>query len=63
MENLPFDEVDDDDGPGVWIVEDRPALREGMIFVDYSARRVMEFGRRRWQLFASSVTISHGLCR
>jgi len=38
MEESPFGEVDDDDGPGVWIIEERPPLREGKIFVDYDER-------------------------
>jgi hypothetical protein len=37
MPNLPFDEVEDD-GPGVRIVEERPPLREGKVFVDYDER-------------------------
>jgi hypothetical protein len=39
MDEVPFGEVDDDDdGPGVWIIEERPPLREGKIFVDYDER-------------------------
>jgi len=38
MEESPFGEVDDDDGPGVWITEERPPLREGKIFVDNGER-------------------------
>ncbi|MDQ6797494.1 MAG: hypothetical protein M3011_05625 [Actinomycetota bacterium] len=44
MPDLPLDEpVDEDDegnddGPRVWIIEERPALREGKVFVDYDER-------------------------
>jgi len=38
MEESPFGEVDDDDGPCVWIIEERPPLQEGKIFVDYGER-------------------------
>lgn len=38
MEEFPFGEVDDDDGPGVWIIEERPPLQEGKIFVGYGER-------------------------
>jgi hypothetical protein len=36
----PLDGADneDDDDPGVWIVEERPPLREGKIFVDFDER-------------------------
>lgn len=37
MQDVPFD-AEDDDGPRVWIVEERPPLREGKIFVDYGER-------------------------
>lgn len=37
MPDSPFDEVDDD-GPGVWIIEERPPVREGKVFVDYDER-------------------------
>jgi hypothetical protein len=32
-----LDEVEDD-GPRVWIIEERPPLREGKVFVDYDER-------------------------
>jgi hypothetical protein len=32
------DEEDDGDGPAVTIIEERPPLREGMVFVDYGER-------------------------
>jgi len=38
MEESAFGEVDDDDGPGVWMIEERPPLQVGKIFVDYSER-------------------------
>lgn len=34
----PLPEHDDEDGPRVWIVEERPPLREGKIFVDADQR-------------------------
>lgn len=37
MQDPPF-EAEDDVGPRVWIVEERPPLREGKIFVDYGER-------------------------
>lgn len=33
----PFDE-EEHDGPRVWIIEERPPLREGKVFVDYDER-------------------------
>lgn len=38
MEHCGFDEGDEDDGPGVSIVCERPPLREGKVFVDYDER-------------------------
>lgn len=38
MQDFPFDAAEADDGPRVWIVEERPPLREGKIFVDYGER-------------------------
>jgi hypothetical protein len=32
------DDEDDDDGPGVRIIEERPPLREEKIFVDFDER-------------------------
>jgi len=32
------DESKEDDGPGLGIVEDRPPLREGKVFIDYDER-------------------------
>ena len=37
MPDPPFDEVQDD-GPRVWIIEERPPLREGKVFVDDDER-------------------------
>ncbi len=36
-QNPPHDD-EDDDGPRVWIVEERPPLREGKVFVDADQR-------------------------
>jgi len=37
-DDLLFGDVDEDDGPVVRIVEERPPLREGKVFVDYGHR-------------------------
>lgn len=37
MPDPPFDEVQDD-GPRVWIIEERPPLRECKVFVDDDER-------------------------
>lgn len=34
----PFHDNDEDDAPRVWIVEERPPLREGKVFVDADQR-------------------------
>lgn len=48
MLDFPFDEVDDD-GPGVWIMEERPPLREGKVFVDYDERsQIAEYLETAW---------------
>ncbi len=41
MDEVPFGEADDDDGPGVWIIEERAPLRERKIFVDYDERAMI----------------------
>jgi len=33
-----FPSEDEDEGGGVWIVEERPPLREGKVFVDFDER-------------------------
>jgi len=38
MPDPSFDKADDEDGPGIQIIEERPPLREGKIFVDYDER-------------------------
>ena len=38
MPEFSVDESGEDEGPGVGIVEDRPPLREGRVFVDYDER-------------------------
>ena len=38
MPDLSFDEAEDQEGPGIQIIEDRPPLREGKMFVDYDER-------------------------
>jgi hypothetical protein len=41
VRGFPLDDDEDEDGPGVWIVEDRPPLREGKIFVDSDERAII----------------------
>ena len=36
------DESEQDEGPRVWIVEDRPPLREGKVFVNYERATIAE---------------------
>lgn len=40
-DDLLFGDVDEDDGPVVRIVEERPPLREGKVFVDYGDRAMI----------------------
>ena len=38
MTEFSSDESEQDEGPRMWIVEDRPPLREGKVFVGYDER-------------------------
>jgi hypothetical protein len=38
MPDPSLDEAEDEDGPGIQIIEERPPLREGKIFVDCDER-------------------------
>ncbi len=38
MRGSPFDDEDGEDEPRVWIIEERPPLRDGKVFVDFDER-------------------------